>query len=90
MRVLVSVYRMRLCVSNCLLLLFTKPNVFSASIGNLPPRKAVLVTITYVTELAFEENGKLRFLLPTQPYAPNGRDPTPKVCTISNHLCSIL
>ncbi len=53
------------------------PNVFSASIGNLPPKQAVLITISYVTELAFED-GKLKFVLPTQPYAPNGREPTPK------------
>lgn len=31
------------------------------------------MTITYVIELEFDE-GKLRFVLPTQPYAPNGRD----------------
>lgn len=75
-----------------------RPTVFSASVGNLPPGKAVLLTITYVTELEFED-GKLmyliwfyllysnlfsssssssRYVLPTQPYAPNGRQPTPK------------
>lgn len=35
-----------------------QPTVFSASIGNLPPGKAVLLTITYVTELEFDD-GKL-------------------------------
>lgn len=35
-----------------------QPTVFSASIGNLPPGKAVLLTITYVTELDFDA-GKL-------------------------------
>ena len=87
------------------------PTVFSASIGNLPPGKAVLLTITYVVELDFDD-GKLMYVvcllcrapsalalcylsyfivgrctckwktfsyrLPTQPYAPNGRDPSPK------------
>lgn len=51
--------------------------MFSASVGNLPAGKAVLLTIVYVTELDFEE-GKLKYVLPTQPYAPNGREPTPK------------
>lgn len=54
-----------------------EPTVFTASVGNLPPQKAVLLTITYVTELDFDD-GKLKYVLPTQPYAPNGRDPTPK------------
>lgn len=60
------------------------PNIFTASIGNLPPKKAVLVTIQYVMELQFDD-GKLKFVLPTQPYAPNGRD-SPKVKTFCNNL----
>lgn len=40
-----------------------KPNVFKASIGNLPPGKEVLISLTYVTELEFDE-GKLKFFLP--------------------------
>ena len=36
-----------------------QPSVFSASVGNLPAGKAVLLTITYVTELDFED-GKLK------------------------------
>lgn len=44
-------------------------SLFSASVGNLPAGKAVLVTLTYVTELEFED-GRLRFVLPVQPYAP--------------------
>ena len=36
-----------------------QPFVFSASVGNLPPGKAVLLTISYVTELDFED-GKLK------------------------------
>jgi hypothetical protein len=57
------------------------PNVFTASIGNLPPKKAVLITIQYVMELQFEEGknaDKLKFVLRTQQYALNGRD-SPKV-----------
>lgn len=41
-----------------------KPDVFTASIGNLPPGKEVLVKLTYVTELAPEDDG-LRFVLPS-------------------------
>jgi uncharacterized protein YegL len=48
-----------------------KPNLFEASVGNLPPKKEVLISITYVTELFFDEN-KLRFVLPTTSYPPNG------------------
>ncbi|XP_030842786.1 protein mono-ADP-ribosyltransferase PARP4 [Strongylocentrotus purpuratus] len=38
-------------------------NVFSVSIGNLPPRARVVIKITYVTELAEEEGGKMAFYL---------------------------
>ena len=49
-----------------------RPDVFQASIGNLPPGKEVLVRITYVTELPVDD-GRLRFTLPTTiapKYAP--------------------
>ncbi len=41
-----------------------RPDVFTASIGNIPPGKEVLVKITYVTELGLEGDD-LRFVLPT-------------------------
>ena len=41
-----------------------RPDVFTASIGNLPPGQEALVRITYVTELA-REGDDLRFVLPT-------------------------
>jgi hypothetical protein len=41
-----------------------RPDVFTASIGNIPPGKRVLIKITYVTELGFEGDA-LRFVLPT-------------------------
>jgi Ca-activated chloride channel family protein len=41
-----------------------RPDVFTASIGNLPPGQEVLVKITYVAELA-REGDDLRFFLPT-------------------------
>jgi Ca-activated chloride channel family protein len=41
-----------------------RPDVFQASIGNLPPGKEVLVRLTYVTELTVAEGG-LRFSIPT-------------------------
>src|SRR5262249_3690709 len=41
-----------------------RPDVFQASIGNLPPGKDVLLKLTYVAELAIE-GGCIRFSLPT-------------------------
>ena len=41
-----------------------RPDVFTASIGNLPPGKEVLVRITYVAELP-REGEHVRFTLPT-------------------------
>ena len=50
-----------------------RPDVFTASIGNLPPGAEVLIRLTYVTELATEGDA-LRFTLPTTVsprYAPH-------------------
>ena len=41
-----------------------RPDVFQASVGNLPPGSEVLLRLTYVTELAVAGNG-LRFTIPT-------------------------
>ncbi len=41
-----------------------RPDVFQASVGNLPPGKEVLLKITYVTELTVD-TGALRFVIPT-------------------------
>jgi Ca-activated chloride channel family protein len=41
-----------------------RPDVFQASVGNLPPGKEVLLRVTYVTELTADANG-LRFAIPT-------------------------
>src|SRR6516225_1758337 len=41
-----------------------RPDVFQASVGNLPPGKEALLKLTYVAELAVED-GALRFSLPT-------------------------
>ncbi len=41
-----------------------RPDVFQASVGNLPPGKEVLLKITYVTELTVAGSG-LRFSIPT-------------------------
>jgi Ca-activated chloride channel family protein len=41
-----------------------RPDVFQASVGNLPPGKEVLLKLTYVAELAVED-GAVRFSLPT-------------------------
>ncbi len=50
-----------------------RPDVFQASVGNLPPGKEVLLKITYVAELDVQ-NGALRFVVPTTVaprYAPS-------------------
>ena len=41
-----------------------RPDVFQASVGNLPPGKEVLLKLTYVTELTVEGDS-LRFVIPT-------------------------
>jgi hypothetical protein len=41
-----------------------RPDVFTASLGNLPPGAEVLIRLTYVTELALEGDA-IRFTLPT-------------------------
>ena len=41
-----------------------RPDVFQASVGNLPPGKDVLIKLTYVTELPAADTG-LRFSIPT-------------------------
>jgi Ca-activated chloride channel family protein len=41
-----------------------RPDVFQASVGNLPPGKEVLLKLTYVTELTADANG-VRFSIPT-------------------------
>ncbi len=49
-----------------------KPDVFTASIGNIPPGKEVLVKVTFVAELNLEGDA-IRFTLPTSVsprYAP--------------------
>src|SRR5262249_944793 len=53
-----------------------RPDVFQASIGNLPPGKEVLVKLTYVTELAVAGRC-LRFSVPTtvSPRSAPGDDP---------------
>lgn len=41
-----------------------RPDVFQASVGNLPPGREVLLKLTYVTELPVA-NGAVRFSIPT-------------------------
>ena len=41
-----------------------RPDIFQASIGNLPPGAEVIVTLTYVAELTVDD-GRLRFAIPT-------------------------
>ena len=41
-----------------------RPDVFQASVGNLPPGKEVLLRLTYVSELSIAD-GSIRFVVPT-------------------------
>jgi Ca-activated chloride channel family protein len=41
-----------------------RPDIFQASVGNLPPGSDVIVKLTYVAELAVDD-GRLRFAVPT-------------------------
>lgn len=45
-----------------------------ANVGNLPPGKEVIITIVYVMELEFNEDGQLRLQLLEQGYAPDGEN----------------
>lgn len=40
------------------------PDVFTVSVGNLPPNADVLIRITYVTELPMDSQDKVVFVLP--------------------------
>eukprot|EP01113_Clastostelium_recurvatum_P011179 TRINITY_DN1563_c2_g1_i5.p1 TRINITY_DN1563_c2_g1~~TRINITY_DN1563_c2_g1_i5.p1 ORF type:complete len:1057 (+),score=336.60 TRINITY_DN1563_c2_g1_i5:93-3173(+) len=51
-----------------------KPNMFQASIGNLPPGKEVIITIRYVIELYVTSDKVIHFILPTSKAIPNGID----------------
>jgi hypothetical protein len=41
-----------------------KPDVFTTSLGNIPPGTKVFIKIDYVTELQMEGEDALRFVLP--------------------------
>ncbi|XP_078524113.1 von Willebrand factor A domain-containing protein 5A-like isoform X2 [Lissotriton helveticus] len=40
-------------------------DIFSCSVGNLPPNQEAAVTLSFVRELALEPDGAVRFVLPT-------------------------
>lgn len=46
-------------LSLTVILVAEKKNVFKTSIGNLPPKDEVVITIVYVIELAFTEDKKV-------------------------------
>ncbi|XP_050783624.1 protein mono-ADP-ribosyltransferase PARP4 isoform X2 [Gopherus flavomarginatus] len=63
------------------------PDVFTVSVGNLPPKTTVLIKVTYITELSFQD-GCITFQMPTA-VAPwqqdkalneNTQDTVKKVC----------
>eukprot|EP01112_Ceratiomyxa_fruticulosa_P009185 TRINITY_DN2395_c0_g1_i2.p1 TRINITY_DN2395_c0_g1~~TRINITY_DN2395_c0_g1_i2.p1 ORF type:complete len:918 (+),score=260.17 TRINITY_DN2395_c0_g1_i2:845-3598(+) len=71
-----------------------KPNIFQASIGNLPPQKDVVITLRYVSELQVTAEKNIQFVLPTTSGFPNAKVgekfPLPKFphekSTVSNDL----
>jgi hypothetical protein len=56
-----------------------RPDVFTASIGNLPPGAEVSIRITYVAELQLEGDD-IRFVLPTRSHPAT---PPPKTASAS-------
>jgi len=56
----------------------SSPTILSVSVGNLPPKKCVLISVEYVMEIRLEAE-RLKVTLPALPFAPNLRQPTPKV-----------
>ncbi|XP_074983366.1 protein mono-ADP-ribosyltransferase PARP4 isoform X4 [Caretta caretta] len=63
------------------------PDIFTVSVGNLPPKTTVLIKVTYITELSFQ-NGCITFQMPAA-VAPwqqdkalneNTQDTVKKVC----------
>ncbi|KAG6922628.1 poly(ADP-ribose) polymerase family member 4, partial [Chelydra serpentina] len=63
------------------------PDVFTVSVGNLPPKTTVLIKVTYITELSFQ-NGCITFQMPAA-LAPwqqdkalneNTQDTVKKIC----------
>uniref|UniRef100_A0A8C5RSJ3 Poly [ADP-ribose] polymerase n=1 Tax=Laticauda laticaudata TaxID=8630 RepID=A0A8C5RSJ3_LATLA len=66
------------------------PDVFTVSVGNLPPSTKVLIKITYITELSYE-NGNLCFHLPAA-VAPWQQDKAlneiTQVSMLSYSICS--
>ena len=62
-----------MCIFPFLIFLTEKQkNLFQVSVGNLPPKKEVIITIIYVTELECEDDA-IRFSLRTNTQAfPDG------------------
>lgn len=54
------------------------PDIFSLSVGSLPPGESASIRLEYVTELAVQADEGLRFVLPAvlnPRYHPQGRKP---------------
>ena len=54
------------------------PDIFSLSVGSLPPGESASIRLEYVTELAVQADDGLRFCLPAvlnPRYQPQGRKP---------------
>ena len=68
-------------------------DIFQVSVGNLPPKKSATVKLSFVTELAVEEAGKVVFALPTvlnPRYTPADSAPSlstqnPRVACVDSH-----
>lgn len=64
------------------------PDIFSLSVGSLPPGESASIRLEYVTELAVQADDGLRFCLPAvlnPRYQPQGRKP-PDDTFITFHL----
>lgn len=66
------------------------PDIFSMSVGSLPPGESASIRLEYVTELAVQADEGLRFSLPAvlnPRYQPRGRKPANTVQLSAHHTC---
>ena len=66
------------------------PDIFSLSVGSLPPGESASIRLEYVTELAVQADDGLRFCLPAvlnPRYQPQGRKASQHFLLSAHHSC---
>lgn len=69
------------------------PDIFSLSVGSLPPGESASIRLEYVTELAVQADDGLRFCLPAvlnPRYQPRGEDAADDCIIITCHIKEFL